>query len=254
MRGELLLRATALALGYGDEVVLRDVDLEIRREAFWFVVGPNGTGKSTLLRALLGDLRPLHGEIWRAPELESAKRVGFVPQRCDLNPALPTTVHEFVRLGLVNLRVPRDEARESLGSALREVGLHGMEDRDYWSLSGGQRQRALLARALVRRPTLLVLDEPTNGLDLASERSVLRFLERLNRMEHLTIVFVTHDLPLASRYASDVALLHDRTLEAGPRDSLLTEDRLKSVYGLPVRITGAGTARVAIEVDGEERR
>jgi ABC-type Mn2+/Zn2+ transport system ATPase subunit len=251
---ETLIRASGLALGYGRGVVLDGVSLDIRSERFWFLVGPNGSGKTTLLRAILGGLRPLRGELWRSPELAAPERIGFVPQRCDLNPALPTTVREFVLLGLVNSRVPRAEARGRLAAALREVGLEGMEGRDYWSLSGGQRQRALLARALIRRPSLLVLDEPTNGLDLASEHAVLGLLERLNRVERRTILFVTHDLPLASRHASDVALLHDGTLEAGPRDEVLTEERLKRAYGLSVRIAGAGTEAALIYVEGEGTR
>jgi ABC-type Mn2+/Zn2+ transport system ATPase subunit len=248
---EVVIRATKLALGYDRRPVLQDVDLEVRREQFWFFVGPNGTGKSTLLRALLRQMRPLRGALWLSPELAAPEKIGFVPQRCDLNRALPTTVREFVRLGLVGIRCSATDGRDRLTAALAELGLGGMEGRSYWSLSGGQRQRALLARALIRQPTLLILDEPTNGLDLASEQAVLRFLQHLNRERHRTILFVTHELSLASRYGSNVALLHDGTVEAGPREALLTEERLRRAYGVSVRITGAGTEAASVRPASE---
>jgi len=111
-----------------------------------------------------------------------------------------------------------------------------MQARSYWALSGGQRQRALIARALVRHPALLVLDEPTTGLDLAAEASVLEFLAALNADDGLTVLVVTHDLYLATRYATHAALFHGGTVLAGPRDTVLCGANLTRVYGAPVDI------------------
>lgn len=233
---DVLLEARNLRLGYGSRTVLDGVDLELRPGEFWFFLGPNGEGKTTLVRAILGLLEPQGGRIWRNPALVRRETAGFVPQRCDLNPGLPTTLGEFVRLGAIGTGLDRRTIRERLGRALAQVGLPGMERTSYWSLSGGQRQRALIARALIRGPDLLVLDEPTNGLDLPTEENVLGFLERLNREEGVTILFVTHDLQIAAHRASHVALFRAGRVSAGPREAMLTEERLAKVYGPGIRL------------------
>lgn len=106
---DTILKAESLDLGYGRRTILHDIDLEIRRGEFWFCLGPNGEGKTTLMRAILGSIRPQSGRLWLHDALRSRSRIGFVPQRCDLNPALPTTVREFVRLGVVGTELPRRE-------------------------------------------------------------------------------------------------------------------------------------------------
>jgi ABC-type cobalamin/Fe3+-siderophores transport system ATPase subunit len=111
------------------------------------------------------------------------------------------------------------------------MGLVGLERKNYWSLSGGQRQRALVARALIRRPALLILDEPTNNLDLPTEDALLRLLAALNQAEQQTILFVTHNIELAQRYASHVGLLYSGQMLAGPRETILTSDNLARIYG-----------------------
>jgi len=245
---ELLLIAERLAVAYGRRIVLRDVDLRIRRGEFWFFLGPNGQGKTSLLRCLLGTLKPQAGRLLRSPSLLGFRNIGFVPQRCDLNPTLPTTVREFVSMGLVGTECPRGERRGRLNEALDRVGLSGKVTDDYWSLSGGQRQRALVARALIRRPRLLILDEPTNGLDLPAEESLLEFLAALNRQERLTMLFVTHDLAIAARFGSHFALFHDTTVTAGVGEDVLSEQTLQKTYGLNVVIgrDPAGTATVRL--------
>ncbi|MGH7822802.1 MAG: metal ABC transporter ATP-binding protein [Candidatus Binatia bacterium] len=249
---ETALRAARLTLGYGGRTVLEDVNFELRRGDFWFFLGPNGEGKTTMLRAMLRLLAPRSGELWFHPELAARSRIGFVPQRCDLNPALPTTVREFVVLGLVRTGTPREETPQRMRWALERVGLADLAARDYWSLSGGQRQRALVARALVRRPSFLVLDEPTNGLDLPAEEGVLELLEQLNREDDVTVVFVTHDLAIAARHATHVALFHSGSVLPGTRAEVLTAANLERAYGIRIGISadpsglehaGAGPAR-----------
>ncbi|MDE2059620.1 MAG: ABC transporter ATP-binding protein [candidate division NC10 bacterium] len=246
---DVVLQATGLTVGYARRTVLEDVALECRKGEFWFFIGPNGSGKTTLIRAMLGILRPKAGRLWLHPNLARREGIGFVPQRCDLNPALPTTVREFVILGLVGTRLgTKKEEMERLEWALYKVGLEGMARRSYWSLSGGQRQRALVARALVRRPDLLILDEPTNGLDLSTEDAFLRLLADLNRQEHLTLFFVTHDIAIAARYATHLALFRSGSIETGPREQLLNRDVLKRVYGVGVEVTRDPSGTVAVQV------
>jgi ABC-type cobalamin/Fe3+-siderophores transport system ATPase subunit len=116
------------------------------------------------------------------------------------------------------------------------VGLGEKVAADYWSLSGGQRQRALVARALIRRPRLLVLDEPTNGLDLTAEEFLLTFLSDLNEKDGITILFVTHDLAVAARHGSHFALFRDGSVTTGPGEQVLRGDNLHRIYGVPVDI------------------
>jgi ABC-type Mn2+/Zn2+ transport system ATPase subunit len=245
---EVIIKTTGLRLGYGRRAVLAQVDVEIRSGEFWFFLGPNGEGKTTLLRAILGMIPPQAGELWVHPELGQPQRIGFVPQRCDINPTLPTTVQEFVLLGLVGIPTDRHDEAMRLAWALDKVGLGRLEAKDYWSLSGGQRQRALVARALVRQPSVLILDEPTNGLDLAAEDAVLRFLAELHRQEHQTVLFVTHNLAIAARYATHIALFHAGEVEAGPRQEVLRRHTLERIYGVPVEVSydSAGGAAVTV--------
>jgi ABC-type Mn2+/Zn2+ transport system ATPase subunit len=209
---EPLVRVDALDLAYGSDHVLRDATLEVRRGEFWFLLGGNGSGKTTFLRALLGILPPRAGRLWLNPELHGRQGIGFVPQHCEINPSLPTTVREFVSLGLVGLDVPRAERSERLARALERVGLSSLVGRDYWSLSGGQRQRALVARGLIREPLLLILDEPMNHLDPDAEETLLRDLVGLNRAHQLALLLVTHDVAMAERHATHIATFADGRL------------------------------------------
>src|SRR5690606_35544131 len=128
----VVLRAGGLRLGYGGESVLSGVDLEVRRGEFWFLLGGNGTGKTTFLRAVLGLLAAQEGELWHDGGRSAGQSVGYVPQRCMMNPTLRTTVREFVSLGLVGLRAGRSERARRLGDALGLTGLTGMQRRSYW--------------------------------------------------------------------------------------------------------------------------
>ncbi len=239
---EVVLQARELALGYRARQVLAGVDLEVRAGDVWFFIGPNGSGKTTLLRALLGTLEPLAGRVERHPELARRERIGFVPQKGLLNSSLPTTVREFVSLGLVGTRIRGGARRENLRWALDRVGLGGLERAELGSLSGGQHQRSLLARALVRRPALLVLDEPTAGLDVGTEDAFLTTLSDLNRRDGVTLLFVTHDLEIAARHASHVALFHAGRVATGPKSQMLQPDEVRRVFGWAPQPSAAHSA------------
>lgn len=230
--GPALVAAAGLAAGHGGRKVLADVDLRIGRGERWYFLGPNGSGKTTLLRTLVGSLPPLAGSLERHTEVRRAGGLGFVPQRCELSPALPTTVREFVDLGLAGVRASRADRRERVARALARVALAGFEPRDFWSLSGGQRQRVLVARALALRPVLLVLDEPTAGLDVDAEEILLRSLDDLNRDEGVALLFVTHQVRLAAGHATHVALFGNGRVAAGPAPEVLNVAAFARAFGL----------------------
>ncbi|MGI9592240.1 MAG: ATP-binding cassette domain-containing protein, partial [Myxococcota bacterium] len=164
------------------------------------------------------------------PVLADPARLGFVPQVTAINPSLHTTVREFVSLGLAGAPVPEGGREEALIWALERAGLAALAGADYWALSGGQQRRTLVARALVRRPAWLVLDEPTEGLDVGTEESLLDTLAGLNGDEGVTLLFVTHKLSIAARHASHVALFHDGRVSAGPRDEVLASAPARRIF------------------------
>jgi len=226
-----VVSARGLALGYGTHEVLCNVNIEICHGQFWFLLGTNGAGKTTFVHAILGLIEPSAGTLALAPEVRNLDHIGFVPQQCTINPTLPTTVDEFIRLGLVGLSVAPEAKRQRIDEAIDTVGLGGMSRRSHASLSGGLKRRALIARALIRNPSLLLLDEPTAGLDPAAEHALLDLVVSLNRDQSLTVLFVSHDVQLAAEYASHVALFDDRGITAGERQTVLSADNLERVYG-----------------------
>jgi zinc transport system ATP-binding protein len=246
--GEAIFEAAGLRLSYNGRPVVENVNLRICAGEFWFLIGPNGQGKTTLLLGMLGRLRPAAGRAARRGDFARPDRVGFVSQQCDTNPTLPTTVREFVGLGLTGIRANRAERRAKLSWALGKVGLEGMENRDFWSLSGGQRQRAFVARALVRQPRVLVADEPASGLDLSVETFLYRSLSELNRDERLTLILVTHDLAVAARYGTHIALVHDCAVDAGTKEEILQPGRLAQAYRVPIEVSPESSGAVSVRL------
>lgn len=239
-------------LGYGREVVLRDVDLVIEPGDFLGIVGPNGSGKTTLLRCLLGLLRPLGGTY--AAE-GGGFRVGYVPQRDTVDTLYPLTVMDIVLMGRYRLMGPCARPsrvdRVHAESALRHLGIEGLGGKPFRSLSGGQKQRCLIARALVGEPDLVILDEPTNGMDLPSEQAVMELLSRLHREDGLSIILVSHLLQTVINYAGRLALVSNGTVRCGTVSDLVTEAALAETYGIPVAVARAA-GRLVVVARGEE--
>lgn len=246
-----LLTLRDVGLSYGEKTILQDVRFEVHAGEFWFFLGPNGEGKTTLLRAILGEIPLKTGRIDFSGEASGCDRLGFIPQHCELNPTLPTTVREFASLGFTGMKLSKRERMDRLRWALERVGLGGMETKDYWTLSGGQRQRVLVARALVRRPRLLILDEPTKGIDLLTEVKFLELLVELSSAENLTLLFVAHDLNLAARYGTHAALFHEGRVEAGPCREILTSENLQRTYGAPLNVFRDASGAISIQVGGK---
>jgi ABC-type Mn2+/Zn2+ transport system ATPase subunit len=235
----MLLSARELAASYGGPVVLSGVTFDVDAGERIGVLGPNGGGKSTLFRVLLGELRPLRGTFRRPP------RLGFVPQTERSRLDYPVSALDVALMGTLS-RVPwwrpigRAERRAAL-DALGRVGLAALADEQFGELSGGQRQRVLVARALVQDAPVLLLDEPFSGVDQTSAELLERLLEALAR-EGRSVLVATHDLEQARRF-DQVLCLNRRQIAFGPPEETLTREVLEETYGgAIVALPGAATA------------
>ena len=206
-----------LDFSYDGQPILRQIDLTVERGTTLGLVGPNGGGKTTLIRLLLGLLKPGGGRIriGGLPPPEAVRRgnvIGYLPQNPSSPSGFPLSVREVVRLGLAGKTgMFRSHAPEDLAfaeSLLERVGMAELADTPVASLSGGQLQRAYIARALVARPMLLLLDEPTTGIDRPGQRQFIDFLQRLKEELRLTVVFVSHDLRAVSAISDRIACLN----------------------------------------------
>jgi ABC-type Mn2+/Zn2+ transport system ATPase subunit len=228
-----LVRLEGLSCRYGREPVLAGVDLSVSARQFVGVVGPSGSGKTTLLKAIVGTIPPSAGSVRRRAGL----RIAYVPQVETVNWSFPITVGECVLMARPGRRVPwasRAE-RAEVAAVLERLGLAGLDGRHIRELSGGQQQRVFLARALLRGPELLLLDEPTSGVDVRLRHEVLHLLDDLNAAG-LAIVLTTHDLNGIAAHLPRLVCLNRTVLGAGrPRD-VLTPEVLERTYGATMQV------------------
>lgn len=226
---EALVVLDELSVGYNGTAVLRRVSLTIFAGECLALLGPNGSGKTTLFKTLLGILPPIAGTVRCSTQ---RPRFGYVPQRERLDSLLPVTVREVVRMGAYRrLRpfAPLPEASHDIvADALARVGAKGWESRVLNELSGGERQRVLIARALVSRPTVLLLDEPTTGVDLATEFAVIALVREL-LAAGLAIVMVSHNLRTVEQVADRVIWVHQGHVQSGSATEMLTPERIREM-------------------------
>lgn len=215
-----LLTFEGVSAVFGAAAALRGVDLAIAPGEIVTVVGPNGSGKSTLIRLAVGALKPSAGRVRRKRGLS----VGYVPQKLHADAAMPLNVDRFLALGGRGTRAERQEM-------LAHVGAAGLEDRQLSALSGGQLQRALLARALLRRPDLLVLDEPTQGLDAPGAARFYALIEQVQRETGCAILLVSHDLSVVMRASDRVVCLNGHVCCEGRPQAVLDSEAWRTLFG-----------------------
>jgi len=233
-----------LSFAYGEVPVLESINLTVQPGDFLGIIGPNGSGKTTLLRIMLGLLAPTRGAVrlFGTPPAHFRQwaRLGYVPQRANLDPGFPATVHEVVESGLVATvglfsRVGARE-RQRVADALASVGLASHASARVGALSAGQQQRVLIARALVTNPELLILDEPTTGVDPDAQTSFYALLQHLNREREVTLVLVSHDIGVVSREVTKLACLNRRLVFHGAPADFLSDAALAALYGPSARM------------------
>jgi zinc transport system ATP-binding protein len=216
-----LLSAQDLTVRFNGEDVLSGVSLAVNPGEIVTILGPNGSGKSTLLRALLGIVPLSAGQVSRAPDL----RLGYVPQKLSVDRSMPMTVRRFLSLPL---RVNDAEAT----AALARVGLPDVEQRQMAALSGGQFQRVLLARALLVKPQLLILDEPTQGLDQPGEAAFYRLIEEVRRETGAAVLMVSHDLHVVMAASDRVICLNGHICCEGTPRVVSNAPEYRALFGL----------------------
>jgi ABC-type Mn2+/Zn2+ transport system ATPase subunit len=233
-------------LGYGRRTVLADLNLALYEGDFLGVVGPNGTGKTTILKAMLGILKPLSGQVRR----NRAFRFGYVPQRQFIDEVFPLTVTDVVLMGrYMRLGVfarPSRHDRDLVMECLQHVGIVDLAARPYRELSGGQKQRTLIARALAAEPQVMILDEPTNDMDIGSEHAIMELLKRLHDDDSITVVMVSHLLNVVVNYAKKLALIDGGLRMVGNMTEVLSSRNLSDVYEVLVEVASFGSKTVVL--------
>jgi zinc transport system ATP-binding protein len=245
-RDDPVIALSDVTFGYTASPVVEDISLTIDPGEYVAVVGPNGSGKSTLMKLMLGLLRPDAGtaHIFGEPShrFDDGARIGYVAQHASASKEMPITVREVVKMG----RFPHvgfgrlgDEDKEIVDEALRTVGMTGFADRRVTQLSGGQRQRAFIARALASEADLLVLDEPTVGVDAESVEAFYDLLASLND-SGITILLIEHDLGAVTQHAERVVCLNRELYFDGPTDEFVESDALGRAFGTAASFLGGG--------------
>ena len=234
-----------LSAGYGEGLVLRDVDLDLPRGSLTGVVGPNGSGKSTLLRAVLGLTPVTTGSVLidGVPARRARHRIAYVPQREAVDWSFPINAADVVMMGryahLGVMRRPGAADRRRVTEALGRLGIEDLARRQIGALSGGQQQRVFLARALVQEASVMLLDEPMTGVDQATEQAIHILLREL-RDEGATIVQTTHDLESAAEHCDLLAFVNRRIVAYGPPRETFTPPILHETFGGELLIVESG--------------
>ena len=246
-----LLTLDGVAAGYGDGSVITGIDLSVGSGDFVGIVGPSGSGKSTLLRVLLGSVPVSAGQVQRAADA----RLGYVPQVEQIDWDFPVTVAQCVLMSRVGGRVlpwASKAEKADVSRVLERLGIGDLAGRHIRALSGGQQQRVFLARALLAEPDLLLLDEPTSGVDVRTRHEIMHLLGELHE-GGLGIVLTTHDLNGIAAHLPQLVCLNKRVIGAGAPHEVLVPEVLEATYGSPMEVLEHGGMRVVVDVPIDAR-
>ena len=245
-----LIRFDRATCRYGTEPVLINIDLEIGVGDFVGVVGPSGSGKTTLLRAIAGVVRPIAGRVIR----DRSAAVGYVPQVETVNWFFPVTVREAVLMSRFDGRIAPWSSKADIAEAnevLERLGMADLGDRHIRELSGGQQQRVFIARAMLRRPKILLMDEPTSGVDVRTRHDVMHLIHDLHH-DGLAIVLTTHDLNGIAAHLPRLVCLNREVIAIGRPQDVITPEVLERTYGAPLEVLQHGGMPVVVERYAED--
>jgi len=232
-----LLHFDSVSLGYNGKPVVKNVNIHIHQGLCLGILGPNGMGKTTLVRGILGILKPMQGKIiWNINESSLKRiRIGYVPQKEKLDPAFPLTIQEVVQMGTYSEKpwspLFRSIQHKAACDALEKVGMTDLSRMLFSECSGGQRQRVLIARALASKPNLLVLDEPTTGIDLTTRRTVIRLISELHKSQNITTLLVSQHFGPLQKLFEEVVWVQGGKAVMGPADKLLSDEYIARAFG-----------------------
>ncbi len=224
----------------GKQEILSDISFEIEQGDYVALLGPNGGGKTTLAKMILGLLTPNSGTIeilgQDKNDFKAWYKIGYVPQNVSLfDSNFPLSVYEAVSLGLAAKkrwfsRLSREDKLQ-IDAVMQTASIEELQEKNLSELSGGQRQRVMIARALVSQPEILILDEPSTGVDIASQKKFYQFLKQLNTENNLTIIFITHDLGVIADDVTHVLSVNQKLVYAGTADAMLSCEAVSELYG-----------------------
>lgn len=216
MKNNVLVMLKNVAVGYENEIILKNVNFEIHKGAFIAMLGPNGSGKTTLLKTIAGIIKPIEGEIFFSEVGNDIALIGYVPQREALDPVFLLSAYEVVLMGTYGrVKAGRRLTKKEKDFAMKCIKLVEAESfafEQFSELSGGQKQRILIARALAAHPRLLLLDEPTAGIDVSTTHNIMQTLSTLSAEQGLTVLMATHDVNLVKQYIQQIMIIHNRTI------------------------------------------
>ncbi|HEU5268571.1 MAG TPA: metal ABC transporter ATP-binding protein [Jatrophihabitans sp.] len=255
--GEMVVRLAGAAAQIGGRTIWSGVDLTVRAAEFVAVLGPNGAGKSTLLKAILGLQPAAHGvvEVLGAPAGHRNAAIGYLPQRRAFDPSVRVRGVDIVRLGWDGDRwgLPlswrgrqRRQAADRVAEVIALVGAERYAHRPIGQCSGGEQQRMLIAQALVRRPALLVLDEPLDSLDVTNQASVSALIQRVCKSENVAVLLVAHDVNPILPYLDRVLYLAHGSAVIGTPEQVITAETLSRLYDTPIDVLRDRTGRLVV--------
>ncbi|MCM4168035.1 Manganese transport system ATP-binding protein MntB [Arenibacter antarcticus] len=242
MKDKIAIKVDDLTVAYNYKPVLWDIDLLVPEGVLMAIVGPNGAGKSTLIKAMLDIVKPIAGsiEIFGKPYKKQYKEVAYVPQKGSVDWDFPTTALDVVLMGTYGslgwIKRPGKTQKKEALEALEKVGMLELRNRQISQLSGGQQQRIFLARALVQKASIYIMDEPFQGVDATTEKAIVNILKEL-RKSGKTVVVVHHDLQTVPEYFDWVTFLNVKKIATGSVKDIFNDDNLTKTYGINYKVS-----------------